>query len=194
MFTTVRLVKTSFISYNYHFIIVMVTRLKFYSHSNFKVCSTILLTIVTMLSITFLETYSSHTWRSMPFDQLLPILRLQQPPFYSLSLSVQCFQITHGCENVQPFSVWCLSTHLSPWNPPKTLSVWAQRDPLLWLGFSQERCRASTLRFVDLLSLTHLFLGGCCSLCISEAEARWQVLGGCCECSDMNSVSKEPTQ
>lgn len=43
MFTTIRLVNTSF-TRNYHFVVVMVRTLKFYSHSNFQVYDTELLT------------------------------------------------------------------------------------------------------------------------------------------------------
>ena len=63
MHTTIRLVNTSFTSHNYHFVVVVVKVriLKFYSHSNFQVYNTVVLTTVTMLYINYIPgTYSSH--------------------------------------------------------------------------------------------------------------------------------------
>ena len=54
MFTTMRLVNTSLASRNYHFVVlVMVRTLKLYSLSNFWVCNTALLAIVTKLYLRY---------------------------------------------------------------------------------------------------------------------------------------------
>ena len=52
MFTTIRLVNASIISHNYPFVVFIMERaLKLYSHSNFQVYNTVLLTTVIMLYI-----------------------------------------------------------------------------------------------------------------------------------------------
>ena len=64
MYTTIRLVNTSFTSHNYHFVVIVVVKvriLKFYSHINFQVYNTVVLYTVTMLYINYIPgTYSSH--------------------------------------------------------------------------------------------------------------------------------------
>lgn len=54
MIASIKLVNTAFTSHNYSLLVVLVLvrRLKLYSHSNFQVYNTVLLTIVTMPYVT----------------------------------------------------------------------------------------------------------------------------------------------
>jgi len=97
MFTTIRLVTISFTSRNYHFVVVaMVRTLKFYSHSSFEVCNTVLLTRVTMLylrspELIHLITESLYSSSSSPI--LGPWLINHYPTLYFYKFDV--FKIPH---------------------------------------------------------------------------------------------------
>lgn len=101
MCTTVRSVHTSFISHNYHFVLVMVRTLKLYCRSNFRVCNTVL-TILTMLYIRAPElthpiTASLYSLtNSSPF---CPCLRPWQPPFYFVSMSLIFLDSSYKCNH-----------------------------------------------------------------------------------------------
>ena len=81
-------------SHIYHFAaaaaVVMVRTLKLYSHSNFKIYSTVLLTIVAMLYITSPELIYLITESLYPLTNIFPFslpLSPWQPPFYSACMS-----------------------------------------------------------------------------------------------------------
>lgn len=88
MFMTIRLVYTFFISYNDHFVVVIVRTLKLCSHNNFQVFNRVLLTIVTKLYFLFQElihliTESLYPLSNISFSQPFKLCQL---PFYSLVL------------------------------------------------------------------------------------------------------------
>lgn len=102
------IVNTSFISYNYHFVVAVIVRtFKIYSCSRFQVCSTrtILLTKVTALCIKA-PPWIPLTMEVAPFDRLLFSSLTPTHPrellFYSLC---QLFKITHTNELTQHFSL-----------------------------------------------------------------------------------------
>lgn len=81
MFTTVRLVNTSFTSHNYHFVVVVMVRtLKFYSQNSFQVYNTVLRTTVTMLYIRSQEIFHPITERLKPLTYISPFPAPPQVP------------------------------------------------------------------------------------------------------------------
>lgn len=95
IFTTIRLVNTSFTSYNYYFVVaVVIVMVKTYPHSNFQVYDAVLLTIVIVLcfrspELIHLTTESLYPLTNISsFPQFLIPWRLT---FYSVFLLVWCF-------------------------------------------------------------------------------------------------------
>ena len=60
MFTTIKLINTSFTLCTYCFVDVMVIKLKLHFHKNFSLYNTILFTTAIMLYSRFPRTYSSY--------------------------------------------------------------------------------------------------------------------------------------
>ena len=74
MFTTVRLINTSFTLYTYCFVDVMVIKLKLHFHKNFSLYNTILFTTAIMLYSGFPRTYSSYNWKFVPLTSSFQLL------------------------------------------------------------------------------------------------------------------------
>lgn len=82
MFTTMRSIKASFASYNFHFVVVMMRTLKLYHHSHFQVYN-VELAIVTMLYIKSPEPILliPESWYLLTnLSQFFPPLSSWQPP------------------------------------------------------------------------------------------------------------------
>ena len=75
MFTTIKLINTSFTLYTYC-LVVMVIKLKLHFHRNFSFYNTMLLTVAIMLNFGLPRTYSSYNWKFVPFDQFSSVTQL----------------------------------------------------------------------------------------------------------------------
>ena len=73
MITTIVLANTSIMSQKTTISFSVARTFKIYSLSNFQVCHTVLLVIITMLYIRFLRNCQSYNWQFVPFDRLVPI-------------------------------------------------------------------------------------------------------------------------
>ena len=124
----------------------MVRIFKIYSLNSFHVLiyNTILLSVVTLLYIRSQElihctTGSLCPWINIsPFPSPLPPdAQPWQPPFYSLFLLVQLFQIPHISDIIQylSFSVWLISLRIMP-SQPSMLSQVAGFPSFLWMNNS----------------------------------------------------------
>ena len=83
MITTIVLANTSIMSQKTTISFSVARTFKIYSLSNFQVCHTVLLVIITMLYIRFLRNCQSYNWQFVPFDQHLPILPPPSPGNHS---------------------------------------------------------------------------------------------------------------
>ena len=71
-YTTIRLVNTLITSYSYLFM-CRVRTFKIYFLSNFHICNTVVLTVVTRLYVHYISRkYSSYKWKFVPFDHPFP--------------------------------------------------------------------------------------------------------------------------
>ena len=100
--------------------------LKIYCLSNFQICNTILLTIVTMLYITFPSLYLFYNWKFIHFDPLYPFCSpphssLLSPfflPSFFLSFSLLLFSL---CSSAWKIS---LNASLTHWFFPQPCHVY----------------------------------------------------------------------
>lgn len=79
-----KVIKTSFTSYNYHFVVIMVRTLKLCSYRSFK----ILLTIVTILYMRFLKFITLITKSLYPLTKSLQFPYLLSPGNHHFTISI----------------------------------------------------------------------------------------------------------